>query len=184
MLLLSPQNAASILNKFSPEITRNCHIKNQEEQTGIASKKIFFTQLMNLLNQRLALFKKQSISNISAYNEAFTTKPLQPMIVLIDDTFDLLLPSKANTGLLLLKLLLAGHTAGIHCISASTLSFKNLLRQLVNIDLKTNSALQKFVINNQLNNLPPLGADMIITTDDFVFIKERQEADYKRLYNL
>lgn len=183
-LLLSPKNAEYILPQLPQSILGYCHIRNQDEQTGIASKKIFFSSLIKEMKQRLKLFKNTGVKNLKEYNPKFKNKSLHLMVVLIDDTFDLLRPSKTNTGLQLIKVLLAGHAAGIHCITASTISFKNLVRQLVNMDIRPNTAVKKFMDANQLNTLPPLGADLIFTADNLVFIKERDSADYIRLYAL
>src|SRR5439155_18657171 len=139
-------------------------------------------KLLKQLNSRIKLFKKASVLDITEYNKMKDGKKLSEIIVFIDDTFDLLLPSKVNTGLYFIKLLLSGHSVGIYCITASTYSYKNLVTQLLYINVRTNNTIKKFITANQLTVLPPLAAEMIINTEDFIFFTERDKMDYKRLY--
>jgi hypothetical protein len=182
--LLSEENTKQLLiNSDIPFQKHNC-VTNGESLGNIPSRKKFFSRLIRIMNHRLRLFKEMGCTSIKDYNEKNKSKPLKSTIVFIDDTFGLLLPSKSNAGLAFVKLLLAGQATGIHCITASAFSYKNLITQLVNLNVKINQQVSGFIMENNLNTLPPLAAELVINPEDFIYFKEKGSYDYIRLYNL
>jgi hypothetical protein len=182
--LLSEENTKQLLINTDISFPNHNCVTNGESPGNIPSRKKFFSSIARIMNHRLRLFKKKGCTSINDYNDKNKSKPLQNIIVFIDDTFGLLLPSKSNAGLSFVKLLLAGQATGIHCITASAFSYKNLITQLVNLNVKINQHVSGFITENNLNTLPPLAAELVINPEDFIYFKEKGSYDYIRLYNL
>ncbi len=159
-------------------------IYNAEEGGNISTRKEFFYTLLTLSNKRFRILKKQGAVSFDAYNAMDKIKPMCRVIVFTDDTFSLLLPPNSTDAVSFVKLLLAGHNTGIHCIAASASGYKNLMNQLINLDVKINRHIRKFIADKNIHTLPPLAAEMIINAEDFIFFKNKELQDYIRLYNL
>lgn len=182
--LLSEENTKQLLINTDMSFPKHNCVTNGESPGNIPSRKKFFSQLIRITNHRLRLFKEMGCISINEYNDKNKNKPLKSSIVFIDDTFGLLLPSKSNAGLSFVKLLLAGKATGFHCIAASAFGYKNLITQIVNLNVKINQHISGFILENNLNTLPPLAAELVINPEDFIYFKEKGSYDYIRLYNL
>lgn len=132
-----------------------------------ASKQEFMRSLIAILKYR----HKHKADNKSAPPR---------IIVLIEDVFDLVIPDKKGLGNQFLQLLLEGPALGIHMIIGSIRTYRNLLTQLIHLDL--NPKLRK-QFGYHFQNGEAIGAELILNTDDLVFFKSRHEHDYRRYFS-
>ena len=92
-------------------------IRNEEEESARGSKYLFMQALMKEMKRRQRV--KQSSGK------------LIPMIVIIDDIFDIIITKRKYTGTYFLELLAAGKELEIYFIAASVWTYRNLLSQLI-----------------------------------------------------
>ena len=183
-LLLSTIGKSIDLPQLS-DFDKNVFLEIYNDGTGVINqRKEFFAKLLNTMNKRIRLLKLENSENINDYNTKTDKRKLKQIVVFIDDVYSLLLPSKINSALYLVKLLLAGSKTGIHCIIASTSSYKYLINQILNVNPKANKQLNEFITSNKLKSLPPLAAELIITPENFIFYKGQGKMEYERFYAL
>lgn len=105
-----------------------------------------------------------------------------PLLVVLHDVFELILSRKRSVGLTFTKLLLQGPDLNIHLLAASAGTYRNLLRQIVQVHPLTAGKFRKELGSDRFRFHTPLGAEMVLTAEDFIFFKGAGEADYHRLY--
>jgi hypothetical protein len=111
-----------------------------------------------------------------------TAPAFAPIFIFIEDTIQLLGPSKSNLGIALLKILLAGDQVNMHCICASNFSYHTLIKQLSHIHIPANKMLYNFTRDFELTAIPPLGAEIIFSAEDLIFFKKKGEMNYQTLF--
>ena len=105
---------------------------------------------------------------------------IEPMIVIIDDIFEVIMSPHRKTALAFIELLLEGPLHIMYFIAGSSGIYKNLLNQLINVSPAVKKRFQKANHTGNINE--PLAAQLIINADGMVFFKERGEAEFVRLY--
>lgn len=147
---------------FNEPVAR--HFIKMDEHS--ASKQQFIRSLLTLLKYRQK-------------NYMATGQPPARIIILIEDVFDLIIPDKKGVGNQFLQLLLQGPAYGMHMIIGSIRTYRNLLTQLIHLDLHPRLRKQ---FGDVFNSNEPLGAELILNADDLVFYKSRQDFDYRRYF--
>lgn len=166
---------------FAPAVTRNCYqqllpymfngpvakfIHKDGEQTN--SKLEFMRGLVSVLKFR----QKQALNG----------QPIPGrIIILIEDVFSMVIPDKKGMGNLFLQLLLQGPSLGMHMVIGSIRTYRNLLTQLIHLDLHPKLRKQ---FGDVFNKSEALGAELVLNTEELVFYKSREEYDYRRYYGL
>jgi hypothetical protein len=156
----------------------NCfisYIKGDEYSSTVPSREAFLTSLSNELKRRRKLKLTNSTSKIA--DTIFS-----PLVIILDDVLDIIISNKKTVGLSFLQLLLLGSSVNIHVIAASSHTCGHLLRQLMNTNSLIQSKFKKFFGQETLSN--PSIAEMVYTSEDFVFFKNAKDHDYHRLYPL
>jgi hypothetical protein len=109
-------------------------------------------------------------------------KQMPDMVIILHDVFDIILSRKKSIGMIFLKLLLMGKELKMHVVAASGSTYRNLLKQLAQMNplvmekFKTKLGLTGFQMSTSL------GAELVMTAEDFVFFKAANQTDYHRLY--
>ena len=150
----SVNSRKKILNKILAEI------KNRE-------KKLNTTEFKNYLE-----------TNISNKNK------ISYRFLIIDDIWDIVRAKPKNICLDFFRILLNGPAVGIHTIIASSLSYRNLLQQLVTIHPVISKELEKkygIPVPRQINML---GEELIFTHEEMVYYKKTNIANMERFFKL
>lgn len=107
--------------------------------------------------------------------ELYSTKNIlqKPIIILIDNIFQLLNYRRKQTGDKLLMLLSDGRYYGMHFIIGSPVSYRNLMVQIQASAAKVNT--------NDPQRLRP-GAELVLTDDNLYFYRSSSEMNYTRLF--
>ena len=108
-----------------------------------------------------------------------TSKPT-PLVVFIDDIFEVLMLPHKKTPLLFIELLITGAMQHIYFILGSTGIYRNLLNQIIHVNPSLQRKLKKPV--QVLSYNQPLGAELVMNPDGLLFYRERDEKIHKRLY--
>lgn len=134
----------------------------------VQSKAHFILHLNKEINKRQKLPEKNN---------------LPPVIVIIDDVWDIIRSTRKSTGLNFLHLLLAGPSVGLFCIIASFLSYRNLFTQLLAIHPQILIDLKKQrLFSDELTSITALGTEIIFTPEDFVYLKKQNSMELEKLY--
>jgi hypothetical protein len=152
------------LNLYSTRL-KFCHITKEAEATS--SKERFTNSLLKELKQR----KRQALKA-----EEYT-----PLVVLVDDIFDWMIHQKRSTTLFFLELLLDGKNRNIHLVGASIRTYRNLLTQLLNI---TEHPKIRMMLKHEIYISEPLGAELIINSEELFFYKGKTDIDYTRYFHI
>lgn len=99
----------------------------------------------------------------------------KPILILIDNIFQLLNYRRKQTGDKLLMLLSNGRYYGMHFIIGSPVSYRNLMVQIQSSAAK--------VTTNDAERLRP-GAELVLTDDNLYFYRSSSEMNYTRLFPL
>jgi hypothetical protein len=153
-------------------------VADDELMSSVVSKEKFMQALSREMRERSILLKKQ------AEGKCEKRKEVPHMIILLHDVFDFIMSRKKSIGLIFLQLLLMGKALKMHVVAASGITYRMLLKQLVNLNPAAMKKYQHFFGNDQMNIVTPLGAELVITAEDFIFLKKANSIDYQRLYPL
>lgn len=110
-------------------------------------------------------------------SDLITTKRVfqKPILILIDNIFQLLNYRRKQTGEKLLTLLSGGRYYGMHFIIGSPVSYRNLMVQIQSSASK--------ITTNIPERLRP-GAELVLTDDNLYFYRSSTEMNYTRLFPL
>lgn len=109
-------------------------------------------------------------------------KQVAPLIVVLDDVFDLLMNQTKSITRIFFELLISGSSIGMHMIAASIATRRNLLKQMMEMNPPMRKRMQFHFGCTCCDINTPVGAELVYTTDDFIFYKGKNEVDYLRLY--
>jgi hypothetical protein len=145
-----------------------CFVPGDELMSNVGSKLKFMQAISKEMRERNFKLKRLS--------------PFPHMIILLHDVFDIVLSHKKAIGQIFLQLLLMGKTLKMHVVASSGSTYRMLLKQLVHLDPSVMRKFRNQFGHDQLNIVTPLGAEMVITAEDFIFFKKANSIDYQRLY--
>lgn len=153
-------------------------------RSNLNSRQQFFSTLSKEIRRRLKVLNKAKEKQSLPANN-MVESPLNSfayLIVYLDEVFDIILNNTKAIGLTFLQLLLFGKELKIHLIAASYSTYRNLLKQLMTLDPVAKAKLNKHSITQEFQVATPLGAELVITAEDFMFFKEANTKEYKRLF--
>lgn len=148
-------------------------IRGDEYSSNTASREAFLAALVREGKRRRKLQEKGG-----------GRTPFPHLVILLDDVMELVVSSRKAVGLAFLELLLAGHPCRMHVVAASVASCRHLLRQLMQVNPAVQETFHRLFDKYPLPVATPLGAEIVLTAEDFVFFKEAGAVDYHRLYPL
>lgn len=124
-----------------------------------------------------SLFKELSYRK----RQGLPAEQYAPLIVLVEDIFDWMINQKKSTTLFFLELLLDGKNVNIHLVGASIRTYRNLLTQLLNI---TEHPKIRMLLKHEIYISEPLGAELIINSEELFFFKGKTDVDYTRYFHI
>ena len=107
-------------------------------------------------------------------------KGLVPIVIFIDNIFDVIMSTRKKTPLSLIKLLITGTNVNMQFILGSSGTYRNLLDQLINVTPQLQKKLAKPMRALPVNH--PLGAELVINPDGLLFFREKDDKIYQSLY--
>ncbi|HEX2534180.1 MAG TPA: hypothetical protein VHK69_10615 [Chitinophagaceae bacterium] len=125
--------------------------------------------------------RRQSRLHKEASGVRLRTLPYPPMLVVLDEVFDILQAPQKSVAMTFLHLLHSGRELGMHVLAVSAVSYHNLVRQLVQVSPRLK---QKFRPASGIGTGAALGAELVISGDDLLFFRPAGAPDYQRLYPL
>ncbi|MCU7551492.1 hypothetical protein OCK74_20390 [Chitinophagaceae bacterium LB-8] len=153
-----------------------CFVSDDYLMSNVGSKLKFMQALLKEMRSRSIYFRKL------AEGKPEKKKQVPHLIILLHDVFDIVLSSKKSIGQIFLQLLLLGKALKMHVVAASGNSYRMLLKQLANLDPSVMRKFRNQFGHDHLNIVTPLGAELVITAEDFIFFKKANAIDYQRLY--
>jgi hypothetical protein len=102
-----------------------------------------------------------------------------PHVVVIEDVFNAIITKNKYPGLSFLELLKEGPSVGIHFIIGSIRTYRNLLRQLIEVYY-----IQKSIEMNDVEATSLLGGELIINPEELFFYREKNEINYQRFFHV
>lgn len=153
-------------------VCNNCllNVVDYNNQPSLTKAK-FIASLYKLWNKRMQQKEK-------------AVKPLDPLIVFVDEIITLLTHIKKQTSLYLFQLLALGHEVNMHFIVATKGVYNYLLKNLMQLQptIVEQLAFKPYFKNRQFNHL--LGAKLIISADALRYFYINEVEDEQRLFDL
>lgn len=103
-----------------------------------------------------------------------------PLLVFIDDIFEIIMSSQKKTSLSFIEMLITGAQQHIYFIMGSSGIYRNLLNQIIIVNPSLQKKLTKNIQPYSVNQ--PLGAELVMNPDGLLFFREREEKIHTRLY--
>lgn len=108
------------------------------------------------------------------------SRTFQPLVVFIDDIFEVIRSPNRKTALEFIQLLATGAEQSIYFVAGFSGIYKPLLNQLIHLHPATISKFNKS--NEQSNLFKPLAAELVINPDGLIFFTGRDEHVFTRLF--
>jgi hypothetical protein len=153
-----------------------CFVPDDTLMSNTGSKLKFMLALSKEMRERSIHFKRV------AEGKPEKRKHMPHLIVILNDVFDIVLSSKKAVGQIFLNLLLMGKALKMHVVASSASTYRILLKQLAQMDPSVMRKFKNHFGYDHLNIVTPLGAELVITAEDFIFFKKANAIDYQRLY--
>ena len=103
-----------------------------------------------------------------------------PLLVFIDDIFEIIMSSQKKTTLSFIEMLITGAQQHLYFIMGSSGIYRNLLNQIIIVNPSLQEKLKKNIQPYSVNQ--PLGAELVMNPDGLLFFREREEKVHMRLY--
>ncbi len=103
-----------------------------------------------------------------------------PLLVLMNDIFEVIMSPHKKTPLSFIELLITGAAVNMYFIMGSAGIYRNILNQVINVNPSLQQKLKKSVQAFGINQ--PLGAELVMNPDGLLFFREREEKVHRRLY--
>lgn len=160
------------------------HFKDEPEKSNVKSKTMLLKKLTDEISKREQIIKKKRLPDFKRYFSLNTwqTEKLSYQFFIVDDIWDLIISKPKSLGLSLMRVILYGPEVGIHTIFTGSLSFRNLLEQLININPSITKELQKKYGIPEPKRINNLGNELIFTAENLVFYKRAGSMEMERMY--
>lgn len=159
-------------------------LKDNPAEGNIISRKKLLEKIIKEIGRRKRILRKNKIASFSRYHalNLWNEEKLTYQFLIVDDVWDIVISKPKNLGLDLINIMLKGPAVGIHTIIGSEISYYNLLAQLVNVNPAITTALQKKYGLPEPKRLSTMGAELIFTTENFIFFKPPNNMERTRLF--
>lgn len=144
--------------------------------------------MLKLLNDEISrrekLISKNRIKDFKRYCSLNTwqTEKLTYQFFVVDDIWDLIISKPKSLGLSLMRVILYGPQVGIHTIFTSSLSYRNLLEQLIHINPTISMELQRKYGVPEPSKINTLGSELIFSAENLIFYKQAGSSEMKKMY--
>ena len=157
--------------------------KDEPEAGSIRKKTELFKMLTGEILRREKLLSRKQV-DFKKYFELNTwqDQKMTYQFFIVDDIWDLIKGITKTQGLNLIRILLYGPMVGIHTLFTSSLSYRNLLEQLVDIHPGVIEELRMKFGVPEPKRINSFSSELIITADFLVFFKKAGETEMERLY--
>jgi len=158
--------------------------KDEPEEGNVKTRVKLLKLLNDEISKRERILKKKKIPDFKRYYSLNTwqIEKFAFQFFIIDDVWDLIISKPKSLGLSLMRVILYGPEVGIHTIITSSLSYRNLLQQIVNINPVITKDLQKKYGIPEPKRINNLGSELIFTAENLVFYKQAGSMDMDRMY--
>lgn len=153
-----------------------CFIPDEELMSNTGSKLKFMLALSKEMRERSIHLKRQ------AEGKSVKRRHLPHLIILLHDVFNIVLSHRKAVGQIFLNLLLFGKALKMHVVASSSCTYRMLLKQLAHMDPLVMRKFRNHFGQDHSNIVTPLGAELVIAAEDFIFFKKANAIDYQRLY--
>ena len=156
-----------------------------EPDKGNVKNRIKMMKLLNdEISKRERIIKLKKLPDFKRYFSLNTwqTEKLAYQFFVIDDIWDLIISKPKSLGLSLMRIILYGPQVGIHTIFTSSLSYRNLLEQLISINPSITKELQKKYGVPEPQKINTLGSELILTADNLIFYKKAGSMGMEKMY--
>ena len=146
-------------------------------------------KMMKLLNDEISkrerIIKNKKIADFKKYYALNTwqKEKLAYQFFIVDDIWDLIISKPKSLGLSLMRIILYGPQVGIHTIFTSSLSYRNLLEQLIRINPTITKELQKKYGIPEPQKINSLGSELILTAENLVFYKKAGSMVMEKMFS-
>ena len=161
------------------------HFLRDEPETGnVLTRKKLIKNVIDEIERRERILKSKKIIDFKRYVSLnlWNDEKLTYQFLLIDDVWDIVTAKPKSLGIALIRILLYGPVVGIHTIIASTISYRNLLQQLVNINPIIKSELQLKYGIPEPKQIGVIGSEFIFSSDGLVFFREPGSFNLEKYY--
>lgn len=170
-LSLSIRMVEQIKPRVPEELLFMEFLHTEYDEGKINSIDEFINALMQEMKNRKAFYKRPA---------GKLALPL--MLVFIDDIFEVIMSPHKKTALTFIELLMVAGAGDMYFIMGSSGIYRNLLDQLINVTPSLKKKLSKSLQEQNIGQ--PLGAELVMNSDELIFFRERNEKVYGRLYPL
>ena len=155
--------------------------------------KIEFQSRIDLIDYLLAemvnrkkIMKKKRIVDFERYVSLNTWNDVKLgyQYLIVDDIWDIISSKPAKLALNFMMILLYGPLVGIHTIFASTISYRNILEQLINQHPVLTIELRKKYGFPEPKRISELGQELIFTSEGLVYYKKSAISDLIKYYKV
>jgi hypothetical protein len=161
------------------------YIKDKPELGNVKSRIEIFNKLLLEIKIRNRIMKKESIDDFEQYeflNISSQTK-LKRVFLMIDDIWDIVISKPKKMSLSLIMIMLYGFRVGINTIIASSISYRNLLQQVISYHPTLTDEIKNSLGKVEPMLLSSLGHELIFTPEDFVFYKKGDLIEMQKYYS-
>jgi hypothetical protein len=153
------------------------NIKSRVDLINLVSKTILIRKRILKKFQATDFKDYMSLSDLRKDN-------LDHQFLIIDDIWDLVISKPKQLALILMMVILEGPTVGIHSIIGSSLSYRNLLEQIITTHPSLTKELEKKYGNPPPRRIDELSEELIFTAEDLIYFKRSKSLDLQKLYKI
>ena len=156
-----------------------------EPNMGNVKSRVSLLQMINQeIQRRQRLLAQYNMVNFNRYVSLnlWNQQKLNYCFLLIDDIWDIVTAKPKSIVLSLINIFINGPAMGIHAVFSSSISYRNLLDQLVTINPKIRLQLQKKYGIPEPKKINLLGSELIFTPDELIFYKPYGTMNMERLF--
>ncbi len=157
-----------------------------EPETGFEKRNDIINHVLEEIVMRQKIMKQKGISDFNRYTllNTWNEVKLDYTYLLVDDVWDMIVSKPKKLALNFMMILLYGPKVGVHVLFASTISYRNLLQQLVNVYPILTIELKKKYGIPEPKKISDLGHELIFTPEDFVYYNKGNIAEMIKYYKL
>lgn len=157
-----------------------------EPEMGFETRNDIINHVLEEIVMRQKIMKQKGITDFSRYISLNTWNDvkLDYTYLLVDDVWDMIVSKPKKLALNFMMILLYGPKVGVHVLFASSISYRNLLQQLVNVYPILTIELKKKYGIPEPKKISDLGHELIFTPEDFVYYNKGNIAEMVKYYKV
>jgi hypothetical protein len=157
-----------------------------EPEMGFKTRNDIINHVLEEIVMRQKIMKQKGITDFSRYTllNTWNEVKLDYRYLLVDDVWDMIVSKPKKLALNFMMILLYGPKVGVHVLFASSISYRNLLQQLVNVYPILTIELKKKYGIPEPKKISDLGHELIFTPEDFVYYNKGNIAEMVKYYKV